>query len=106
MTEYEYDSMMKFLDQLIHTKTAAKDLTAERRIKQALERQPFAAYFLVQRARSSRLKAHGRRSRNSRARLPWLRRRLSCLTFWVAGKAPGAPTTRPHTFAKRSRHKM
>jgi len=28
MTEYEYDSMMKFLDRLIHTSTAAKDLTA------------------------------------------------------------------------------
>jgi hypothetical protein len=50
MTEYEYDSMMRFLDQLIHTRTVAKDLTAERRIKQALERQPFASYFLVQRA--------------------------------------------------------
>ena len=50
MTEYEYSSMMGFLDQLVHTRTDAKDLTAERRIKQALERQPFAAYFLVQRA--------------------------------------------------------
>jgi hypothetical protein len=61
MTEYEYDSMMKFLDQLIHTKTAAKDLTAERRIKQALERQPFAAYFLVQRAMSLELALEGAR---------------------------------------------
>lgn len=55
MTEYEYDSMMKFLDRLIHIRTAAKDLTAERRIKQALERQPFAGYFLVQRAMSLEL---------------------------------------------------
>jgi hypothetical protein len=50
MTEYEYSSMMGFLDKLVHTRTVAKDLTAERRIKQALERQPFSAYFLVQRA--------------------------------------------------------
>jgi hypothetical protein len=50
MTEYEYSSMMGFLDKLVHTRTEAKDLTAERRIKQALERQPFSAYFLVQRA--------------------------------------------------------
>ena len=50
MTEYEYSSMMDFLDKLVHTRTEAKDLTAERRIKQALERQPFSAYFLVQRA--------------------------------------------------------
>ncbi len=50
MTEYEYSSMMNFLDRLVHTRTEAKDLTAERRIKQALERQPFSAYFLVQRA--------------------------------------------------------
>jgi hypothetical protein len=63
MTEYEYDSMMKFLDQLIHTKTAAKDLTAERRIKQALERQPFAAYFLVQRAMSLELALKGARQK-------------------------------------------
>jgi hypothetical protein len=63
MTEYEYDSMMKFLDQLIHTKTAAKDLTAERRIKQALERQPFAAYFLVQRAMSLELALEGARQK-------------------------------------------
>ena len=50
MTEYEYGSMMDLLNKLVHTRTEAKDLTAERRIKQALERQPFAAYFLVQRA--------------------------------------------------------
>ncbi len=63
MTEYEYDSMMKFLDQLIHTRTAAKDLTAERRIKQALDRQPFAAYFLVQRAMSLELALEGARQK-------------------------------------------
>lgn len=63
MTEYEYDSMMRFLDQLIHTRTAAKDLTAERRIKQALERQPFAAYFLVQRAMSLELALEGARQK-------------------------------------------
>ena len=50
MTEYEHSSMMDFLDKLVHTRTEAKDLTAERRIKQALERQPFSAYFRVQRA--------------------------------------------------------
>ena len=63
MTEYEYDSMMKFLDRLIHTRTAAKDLTAERRIKQALERQPFAAYFLVQRAMTLEIALEGARQR-------------------------------------------
>ena len=55
MTEYEYDSMAKFLERLVHTRTAAKDLTAERRIQQALARQPFAAYFLVQRSMSLEL---------------------------------------------------
>jgi hypothetical protein len=63
MTEYEYDWMMRFLDRLIHTRTAAKDLTAERRIKQALERQPFAAYFLVQRAMSLELALEGARQK-------------------------------------------
>ena len=50
MNSQERDQLVQFLTQLNEVKTPAKDVDAENLIREAVARQPDAAYLLVQRA--------------------------------------------------------